>query len=213
MVKMKVTTEGEDVDQPALGRDRRQGLREGHVLRDGRPRHPRAAEARGHGARQHRADREVHAELLLRPGRATRRSRAATTPPTTTSCSTRARRAGSARSASTTTRRPSTAATCRTSRCSASRSRSSSELLAEAHARRGADARTSTSCWRVGELFALVVYAQLMLENAAHLRRSSDDARRPDLRLHGARLLADSRSSCTASPSSTPEQMALLPAR
>ena len=36
MVKMKVTTEGERGHQPAVGRDRRQGLREGHVLRAGR---------------------------------------------------------------------------------------------------------------------------------------------------------------------------------
>ena len=66
MTKMKVTTEGERVDRPALGRDRRQGLREGHLLRRGRPRHPRPAEARGHGARQPGADPEVHAELPVR---------------------------------------------------------------------------------------------------------------------------------------------------
>ena len=43
-----------------------------------------------------------------------------------------------------------------------------------------------------GELFALVVYAQLILENARTLRRRPG-ARRPDLRLHGARLLAPRR--------------------
>jgi acyl-CoA dehydrogenase len=55
-------------DQPHVGRDRRQGLREGHLLRDGRARHPGPAEAGRHGARQHRADREVHGELLLPAG-------------------------------------------------------------------------------------------------------------------------------------------------
>ena len=66
MVKMKVTTQGEDVIEPPVGRDRGQGIREGHVLRAGRRRHSRPAEARGDGAREHRADREVHAQLLLR---------------------------------------------------------------------------------------------------------------------------------------------------
>ena len=56
-----------------------------------------AAEARGHGPRQHRADRQVHGQLLLRPGRDAGGRRAATTTPTTTSCSTRARRAASAK--------------------------------------------------------------------------------------------------------------------
>ena len=36
MTKMKVTTEGEQVIDLLLGRDRRQGLREGHLLRPGR---------------------------------------------------------------------------------------------------------------------------------------------------------------------------------
>ena len=53
--------------QPAVGRHRRQGLREGHLLRDGGARHPRAAQAGGDGARQHRPDPQVHAQLLLQP--------------------------------------------------------------------------------------------------------------------------------------------------
>ena len=53
-------------DQPALGRDRRARASRRTCTSRGRARHPRAAEARGHGARQHRADRQVHGELLLR---------------------------------------------------------------------------------------------------------------------------------------------------
>src|SRR4030095_3508863 len=59
---------GRGRDQPALGCDRSQRLREGHVFRAGGGRHSRPAEARGNGAREHRAHREVHAELLLRAG-------------------------------------------------------------------------------------------------------------------------------------------------
>ena len=55
-------------DQPALGRDRRQGIREGHLFRNGGTRHPGSAQAGGHGPRQHRADHEVHGQLLLQAG-------------------------------------------------------------------------------------------------------------------------------------------------
>ena len=54
--------------QPHVGRHRRQGVREGHLLRDGGARHQSPAQARGDGARQHRPDRQVHGELLLPPG-------------------------------------------------------------------------------------------------------------------------------------------------
>ena len=60
---------GREGDRRPVGRDRRQGLREGHVLRDGRARHPRAPEARGHGAREHGAGPEVHGQLPVQPGR------------------------------------------------------------------------------------------------------------------------------------------------
>ena len=80
ITKMKVTTRGREGDRPPLGRDRRQGLREGHVLRDGGARHPRPAEARGHGPREHGAGPQVHGELPLQPGRATRRCRGDATP-------------------------------------------------------------------------------------------------------------------------------------
>ena len=101
-------------DQPALGRHRRQGLREEHVLRAGRGRHPRPAEARGHGAREHRADREVHAELLLRAGRAPRGAAARRRGRRRLPLRSGARRAGSAASASTTTGAPSPRSTCPT---------------------------------------------------------------------------------------------------
>ena len=80
LVKMKVTSQGEEVDQPAVGHHRRQGVREGHVLRDGGPRHPSAAEARGHGPRQHGAGHQVHEELLLQSRAASPRSRKSPTP-------------------------------------------------------------------------------------------------------------------------------------
>ncbi len=69
ITKMKVTTEGERVVDLLWDVIAAQGLREGHLLRDGRARHPRAAQARGHGAREHGAGAEVHAELPLQPGR------------------------------------------------------------------------------------------------------------------------------------------------
>ena len=149
IVKMKVTTEGEEVDRPPVGRDRGQGLREGHVLRDGRPRHPGAAEARGHGPRQHRADRQVHAELLLRPAAECRRSGAATTTPTTTSCSTRGRPAASAkiqfhdyRPAFERFGHLPNVATVHGA------DRRLPRAAHDRHADRGAAAATSTSCWR-----------------------------------------------------------------
>ena len=116
---------GRGRDRPPLGRDRRQGLRARRLLRDGGPRHPGASQAGGNRTRQHRADREVHAELLLPPAGLSRRSPAATIPRTTTSCSTRAPPGASGRSASTTTRPSSRRARSRTSASSASRSPSS----------------------------------------------------------------------------------------
>ena len=126
--------------QPALGRDRRQGLREGHVLRDGRARHPRPAEARGHGAREHRADREVHGRTTSSPRPSYRAGAAAPRRrPTTTSSSTRARRAGSARSASTTSARASTPfADLPNVARFAEQAEVFGELLADGAARRGA---------------------------------------------------------------------------
>ena len=93
-------------------------------------------------------------------GPAARRSRA-----TTTSCSTRGRRAASARSASTTTRRSSRASICPTCGSSASRSRCSSRLLAKAPPDE-AQTQDIDFLLAVGEIFTLVVYAQLVLENA-----------------------------------------------
>ncbi|HMQ25887.1 MAG TPA: acyl-CoA dehydrogenase family protein, partial [Acidimicrobiales bacterium] len=60
--------------QPPVGRDRGQGVREGHVLRGRGTRHPRPAQARGHGPREHLAHREVHGELLRGARRRARRA-------------------------------------------------------------------------------------------------------------------------------------------
>jgi len=67
ITKMKVTTEGERVID-LLWDVIAARVRGGHVLRDGRDGHPRAAEARGHGPREHGARPEVHGRVLLRTG-------------------------------------------------------------------------------------------------------------------------------------------------
>ncbi len=68
--KMRVTMEGERIIN-LLGRgDLGQGLRARQLLRDRQARHRRAAEARGHGARQPRAGAEVPAQLPVRQRRA-----------------------------------------------------------------------------------------------------------------------------------------------
>ena len=173
MVKMKVTTQGEAVIDLLLGRDRGEGLREGHVLQPGGRGHPRAAQARGHGPREHRPDREVHAELLLRSGRVSRRSGARTTTATTTSSSTRGARAGLGqirfhdyRKRLRGRRAPERA------RSSPSRPRPSARCSQEAPP--GPDQMKDVDFLMAGgEIFALVVYAQLILENRTHLRPST----------------------------------------
>ena len=98
---------GRERHRPAVGRHRRQGLREGHVLRHG---------GRATSARLPKLEGTVHVNIALivkfmpnyffAPQPSTPRCRRARTPPTTTSSSTRARPAASARSASTTGGRP-----------------------------------------------------------------------------------------------------------
>ena len=64
--KMQVTTEGERIVR-LLGRgDLGQGLRARQLLRERQEHHRRAAQARGHGPRQPRADAEVPAQLPVR---------------------------------------------------------------------------------------------------------------------------------------------------
>ena len=183
---------GRGRDQPALGRDRRQGLREGHVLRDGGARHPRAAEARGHGAREHRADREVHGELLLRAGGTARgaapRRRGQRRLPLRAGADPRARQ----RSGSTTTgRRFASCDLPNVALLRASRSRSSGRCSPTAPPDE-AQRKDVDFLLAVGELFTLVVYAQLILENA-RIYGVDAGAGRPDLRRPGARLLASRR--------------------
>ena len=183
---MKVTTEGERGHRPALGRHRRAGLRAGHVLRDGRERHPRAAEARGHRAREHGARPEVHGAYFFMPAEyppfRTREER-----PTTRSSGPGAGARASRRSASTTGARSTTASrTCRTSRGSSSRPRRSG---AAATAPPDEDQQRDLGFMlTLGELFTLVVYGQLILEQA-ELTGTGPRRHRPDLRRAGARLL------------------------
>ena len=72
MVKMKVTTQGEEVINLLWDAIAAKGFEKDMYFEQAAIDIRGAAEARGHGAREHRADREVHAELLLRAGRAAR---------------------------------------------------------------------------------------------------------------------------------------------
>ena len=168
ITKMKVTTEGEKVIDLLWDVDRGQGLREGHLLRAGGRRHPRPAEARGHGPRQPRAGPEVHAgNYLFAPGRVRRPCRPASTPPTTRSSSRRARPAAWARSASTTGAPPTTryAQVPNVAALHASRpTRSASSLTTRPPTRRSSS--DLDLLLAVGQLFTLVVYGQLILEQA-----------------------------------------------
>ena len=67
ITKMKVTTEGERVIDLLWDVVAAKGFEERHVLRDGGARHPRAAQARGHRAREHGAGAEVHGGVPVRP--------------------------------------------------------------------------------------------------------------------------------------------------
>ncbi len=104
---------------------------------------------------------------------------------TTISSSTRAAPRASGRSSSTTTGRPSRAWSSRTCKRFAEQAEVFRELLAS-DPPGPAQMKDVAFLLAGGEIFALVVYAQLILENAPdlrHLRRPP----RPDLRLHGPR--------------------------
>ena len=171
-------------------------------------RHPRPAEARRHGARQHRADREVHAELLLRPGRVSaeipRRDDAANDDflfdqgP--------APRA-SARSSSTTTARPSTACDLpNVARLRASRSRSSASCSPATPPDRGADEGHRLPARRRRDLRARRLRPAHPRERP-HLRRSTTTSSIRSSTSWCA-TCRSSRCSCYSQPSSTAKQMA-----
>ena len=164
----------------------------------GRPRHPRAAEARGHGPRQHRPDRQVHGELLVRPAPSIRRSGAATTTPTTRSCSTRGRPRGLGEDP--VPRLPAGVRALRppAERRRRSRSRSTSSASCSRPRRRPrTSSATSTSCCRSASCSRWSSTPQLMLENAPVYSIPRRAGGR-DLRRVRARLLASTRSTCTA---------------
>ena len=103
MVKMKVTTQGEDVINLLWDAIAAKGFEKSTYFGQAASRHSWSPEARGHRPREHRADREVHGQLLLQPGRVPRGRTPERGRATTTSCSTRAVPVASARSSSTTT--------------------------------------------------------------------------------------------------------------
>ncbi len=67
MVKMKVTTQGEEVINLLWDVIAAKGFEKDTYFEARNARHQVAAEARGHGPRQHGAHHQVHAELLLQP--------------------------------------------------------------------------------------------------------------------------------------------------
>ena len=207
MTKMKVTTEGEKVIDLLWDVIAAKGFEKdtyfAQAARDIRG----AAQARGHGARQPRADPQVHARLPLQPGGVRRPSRPATTRPTTRSSSSRARPAASARSASTTGAPPTT------------RSRG-----AERRPLRGAGRRPCASCsttaapdeeqsqdldflLALGQLFTLVVYGQLILEQA-RLTGLDDGRRSTRSSTSSSATSPPTPSPCTARSSTTEAQQA-----
>ena len=107
------------------------------------------------------------AQLPVQPGRVRAGADAPRRRPTTSSCSARGRPAAWARSASTTGAPPTTPFA---DVPNVARFREQAEGLCDAarppRRRRGAAARPRTSCSPLGELFTLVVYGQLILEQA-----------------------------------------------
>ena len=89
--KMQVTTEGERIVRLLAEVISAKGFERDSLLRERQEHHRRAAQARGHGPREPRADAEVPAQLPVRQRAARARRRRAATPPTTRSCSPRAR--------------------------------------------------------------------------------------------------------------------------
>ena len=68
VVKMKVTTQGEDVIDLLWDVIAAKGFEKDMYFETRRDGHPRPAEARGNGSREHRPHPEVHDQLLLQPG-------------------------------------------------------------------------------------------------------------------------------------------------
>ena len=167
VTKAKVTMEGETIVRVAARRRRRQGVREEHHVPRGVTAHRRSASARGHRARQRRPGAEVHAELHAQPEGLSARSRRATTPPTTSSSGTRDRPAARPRCSSRTgRRRTKSTSRFRMSRGSTSRPRRFAQFLVTAAP--SADQQTDLDfLLDVGHLFSLIVYGQLILEQAA----------------------------------------------
>jgi acyl-CoA dehydrogenase len=113
MVKMKVTTQGEEVINLLWDVIAAKGFEKEPYFRHGRAGHPLPAQAGGHGAREHGLIIKFMANYFFFPAKYPEVP-SATTAPTTTSCSTRGQPKALAKSSSTTTASPTTATTCPT---------------------------------------------------------------------------------------------------
>ena len=170
---MKVTTEGERVIDQLWDVIAAKGFEKDMYFEMAAARHPRPAEARGHRPREHGAGPEVHGQLPLQPGRVRAGARPATTPPTTSSSSARARQGARQDPL----RRLA-------GRLRPVRRRAERRPLHRAGggppdpARDGAPGedqqRDLDFLLTLGELFTLVVYGQLILEQAALTELAGD---------------------------------------
>ena len=205
VTKSKVTSEGETVVTLLWDVIGRQGLREEHLLLRSGAADRRAAAAGRHRARQRRADPEVHAELHVQPGGLIRRSAPATTRPTTCSSGHRARLGAPPRCSSPTGQRfTKSTRTIPNVALFYEQVRALKELLATA-APDADQMRDLDFLLVVGHLFTLVVYGQLILEQAG---LTGLDARpgRPDLRLSRYAISPQYAVALHGKPSSTAAQ-------
>ncbi len=188
VTKAKVTSEGETVVRLLWDVLAAKGFERNTYFAEVDQADRCTAPAGGHRARQRRADPEVHAELPVQSRRPTRRSAPATTRPTTCSSGRRDRRGAPRRCSSPTgwrsTRRPRPYPNVGRF---AEQARALQQLLATA-APDAEQQRDLDFMLVVGHLFTLVVYGQLILEQAEILGLERGSGR-PDLRRPGARLL------------------------
>ena len=201
MVKMKVTTEGEQVINLLWDVIAAKGFEKDMYFEQAARDIRGAAEARGHGARQHRADREVHAELLLR-----RRPSCPTVPRRDDAANDdflfdqgAARGLGKIQFHDYRQRAFEGVGLCPTSQLLARAGRRASARCSPATPPSEEQRKDIDFLLAVGELFALVVYAQLMLENARRTRTSSAELVDQIFDFLVARLLRRSPSSSTSS--------------
>ncbi|MCK7513926.1 MAG: hypothetical protein MZV70_64510 [Desulfobacterales bacterium] len=163
---MKVTLQAEEVINLLWDVIAAKGFEKDTYFSHGRRRHPRALQARGHGARQRSAHPQVHAELFLQPGRLCPggarlldRGRRVSLPPGAD----QGPGLGPVPRLQARPSRP--ASTCPTWRPSSSQIALFKEMLEKAGPDKAQDMDPSFSL-PLGEMFSIVVYGQLILEQA-----------------------------------------------